>query len=76
MNMITKVSSSKWQKKVSLTKIAFELKLKISKIAKSLETIKWMSFGFQAAWVIAQKYLQPHYSNGVFGNVYLSAGQH
>ena len=25
---------------------------------------------------IAQTYLQPHYGNGVFGNVYLSAGQH
>ena len=24
----------------------------------------------------AQTYLQPHYGNGVFGNVYLSAGQH
>ena len=24
----------------------------------------------------AGKYLQPHYGNGVFGNVYLSAGQH
>ena len=24
----------------------------------------------------AKTYLQPHYSNGVFGNVYLSAGQH
>ena len=33
-----------------------------------------------AAWAIkaatAQTYLQPHYGNGVFGNVYLSAGQH
>ena len=26
-------------------------------------------------WTLAQMYLQPHYSNGVFGNVYLSAGQ-
>ena len=25
---------------------------------------------------IAGMYLQPHYGNGVFGNVYLSAGQH
>ena len=25
---------------------------------------------------IARTYLQPHYGNGVFGNVYLSAGQH
>jgi hypothetical protein len=25
---------------------------------------------------MAQTYLQPHYGNGVFGNVYLSAGQH
>ena len=25
---------------------------------------------------IAGTYLQPHYGNGVFGNVYLSAGQH
>ena len=24
---------------------------------------------------IARTYLQPHYGNGVFGNVYLSAGQ-
>jgi hypothetical protein len=24
----------------------------------------------------ARTYLQPHYGNGVFGNVYLSAGQH
>ena len=24
----------------------------------------------------AQTYLQPHYNNGVFGNVYLLAGQH
>ena len=24
----------------------------------------------------AQTYLQPHYGNGVFGNVYISAGQH
>ena len=24
----------------------------------------------------ARSYLQPHYGNGVFGNVYLSAGQH
>ena len=24
----------------------------------------------------AQRYLQPHYSNGVLGNIYLSAGQH
>ena len=24
----------------------------------------------------AGTYLQPHYGNGVFGNVYLSAGQH
>ena len=24
----------------------------------------------------AQMYLQPHYGNGIFGNVYLSAGQH
>ena len=26
--------------------------------------------------VIAQTYLQPHYGNWVFSNVYLSAGQH
>ena len=26
--------------------------------------------------VIARTYLQPHYGNGAFGNVYLSAGQH
>ena len=25
---------------------------------------------------LAQTYLQPHYCNGVFNNVYLSAGQH
>jgi hypothetical protein len=25
---------------------------------------------------IVRTYLQPHYGNGVFGNVYLSAGQH
>ena len=25
---------------------------------------------------LAQTYLQPHYGNGVFGNVYLSGGQH
>jgi hypothetical protein len=25
---------------------------------------------------MAGTYLQPHYGNGVFGNVYLSAGQH
>ena len=25
---------------------------------------------------LAQTYLQPHYGNGVLGNVYLSAGQH
>ena len=25
---------------------------------------------------LARTYLQPHYGNGVFGNVYLSAGQH
>ena len=25
---------------------------------------------------MARTYLQPHYGNGVFGNVYLSAGQH
>ena len=25
---------------------------------------------------IAGTYLQPHYGNGVFSNVYLSAGQH
>jgi hypothetical protein len=24
----------------------------------------------------AGTYLQPHYGNGVFGNVYLSAGEH
>ena len=24
----------------------------------------------------ARRYLQPHYGNGVFGNVYFSAGQH
>ena len=32
-----------------------------------------------AVWTIraatAQTYPQPHYGNGVFGNVYLSAGQ-
>jgi hypothetical protein len=27
-------------------------------------------------WYLAGTYLQPHYGNGVFGNVYLSAGQH
>ena len=26
--------------------------------------------------VTARTYLQPHYGNGVFSNVYLSAGQH
>jgi hypothetical protein len=25
---------------------------------------------------LARTYLQPHYGNGFFGNVYLSAGQH
>ena len=30
-------------------------------------------FGFN---FIARTYLQPHYRNGVFGNVYLSAGRH
>ena len=29
-----------------------------------------------AKGIYARTYLQPHYSNGVFGNVYLSAGQH
>ena len=29
-----------------------------------------------AITVIVRTYLQPHYGNGVFGNVYLSAGQH
>ena len=29
-----------------------------------------------AAKYHARTYLQPHYGNGVFGNVYLSAGQH
>ena len=26
--------------------------------------------------LMARPYLQPHYGNGVFSNVYLSAGQH
>ena len=27
-------------------------------------------------WVTAQTYVQPHYVNGVFRNVYLSAEEH
>ena len=32
--------------------------------------------GFSPATIPERTYLQPHYSNGVFSNVYLSAGQH
>ena len=31
---------------------------------------------FRIKNVHARTYLQPHYGNGVFGNVYLSAGKH
>jgi hypothetical protein len=30
----------------------------------------------QSKVIFAGTYLQPHYGNGVFSNVYLSAGQH
>ena len=48
--------------------------------AKIINDIK-SRLNFSPFWVqfwpdIAQMYLQPHYANGVFGNVYLSAGQH
>ena len=38
--------------------------------------VKMQNYKIKFQSVTAQKYLQPHYVNGVFGNVYLSAGQH
>ena len=36
----------------------------------------WNGFKVLLWLYSAGTYLQPHYGNGVFGNVYLSAGQH
>ena len=38
--------------------------------------IKPNCWNISMAAFIAQTYLQSHYSNGVFGNVYFSAGKH
>ena len=43
------------------------------------QSISWPMGGIQPPspqYDKAQTYLQPDYGNGVFGNVYLSAGQH
>ena len=54
-----------------------DLKEVVSKYQKLFKHWKWI----KAQYILrqedlAQTYLQPHYGNGVFGNVYLSAGQH
>jgi hypothetical protein len=54
------------------SKIIFENKKKLQDYfdshLKSMYTLQQSN--------LARTYLQPHYGNGVFGNVYLSAGQH
>ena len=57
------------------------------KLVVQTQVCNYISGGYYEFWLfktisffrivnIAWTYLQPHYGNGVFGNVYLSAGQH
>ena len=53
----------------------------IAAYGRTTTAIPWFQplvVGCQSMFIvdIARTYLQPHYGNGVFGNVYLSAGQH
>ena len=48
--------------------VKFEKKANYSQLILSLKSIRFVN----SAWM----YLQPHYGNGVSGNVYLSAGPH
>ena len=52
---------------ISSPNMKFRFQKKISKLNKIFQLTKSD---------IARTYLQPHYGDGIFGNVYLSAGQH
>ena len=55
----------------------FKYTIEFSKKYDCLQMSTTSQFDFDKVWIVnAGTYLQPHYSNSVFGNVYLSAGQH